>query len=510
MGKRFDPEFVRRAFAELNAQPRTRVTLGKSATSGRSIKVDIAELSIYIVGKPGTGKSTLQARLFLENQDHSKILIDPQGKMTKELILPKIKDPEGVIYFCPAEQWDRPLGFNPFDMGRFDTPFERDLLADNLQQIFAHLWVDSFKSYPNMAMVFRNALQVMVRIRGSTFLDMARFLIDKDFRQDKLKQIDDRDLYRFWTRHYTKDMGVSSYNKVDSFVSNATIRRIVCQRRSSFHLGEAMEEGRTILLDLGGLGENAANLLGGLVVSQVLSAIRRRMREPTESLKPFAIFVDEFQRFGGRAFETIITECRQQRSSVCIAHQYLGQLDHRMQKAVRQCAYLVCFEVDADTNRALREEFAPGPDLGHLPRFYAWVKIDSRKKGEPPKEEEVVTRKLEKGDLKAFAAINEMAKRRYGRPLRYFAGELDAELEEVQRRSYGEQAKKEAQEGSKEPISAKPSEPESPKPDGLRPLGPEDHRLAKLRHSPSAMPPRLARRQRDKLREQDDSVSEGV
>ncbi|MCZ7674008.1 MAG: hypothetical protein M5U34_46190 [Chloroflexi bacterium] len=91
-------------------QPSYKVTLGKSVATLRSMRVDISQLSTYIVGMPDMGKSNLLARLFLENPHHSKILIDPQGKLTNELILPNIKDPSQVIYFAPYEQRGKTTG----------------------------------------------------------------------------------------------------------------------------------------------------------------------------------------------------------------------------------------------------------------------------------------------------------------------------------------------------------------------------------------------------------------
>lgn len=74
---------------------------------------------IYILGKTGTGKSTLIANLIVSDvkNGHGLALIDPHGDLTDTVLnlVPKqrIKD---VIYFNPADL-DFPVAFNPLEKG---------------------------------------------------------------------------------------------------------------------------------------------------------------------------------------------------------------------------------------------------------------------------------------------------------------------------------------------------------------------------------------------------------
>jgi hypothetical protein len=365
----------------------------------RSLRVDIAQLSAYIVGMPDSGKSNLLANLFLENQDHSKILIDPQGKLTNELILPNIKDPSRVIYYAPFEQQDRPLGFNPFDLGKAPSRQARDALVGSLRSIFAHVWLDSFKEYPRMAMVIQNSLSLLVQFEGMTFLDMARLLIDKSYRTRLARQADDPWLRDFWLKHYSRDMGDSTYNKINEFIHIDAVRRSVCQPQSSFYLNEAMGEGKTIIVNLGGLQDNATDVLGALFVSRVLTEFIRREPIPTNQLTPFAVFVDEFDRFGkGQSFETIISKCRQQMAAVSVANQHWGQLSRSMQQTVMQAAYVISFQVDPKTAEGIQGVFGPQANLLGVPAHHAWVRITKTRTGSVPEVHLIKTKKAPKGD----------------------------------------------------------------------------------------------------------------
>lgn len=392
-----------------NTAPSYKVTLGKSVDTLRSVQVDIAQLSTYLIGFPGSGKTTMLARLFLENQEHSKVLIDPMGKLSNEAILPNIKDPSRIIYFAPFEQRRRPLAFNPFDAGRVLDGNERDDLAGSLRSIFAHLWLDSFRNFPNMAMVIQNSLNLLVQFEGMTFLDMARLLIDKGFRLRLAPQIEDQSLRDFWLNHYSNDMGISTYNKINEFIQIGAVRRVLCQPKSSFYVDRVMNEGKTLIVNLGGLQDNATSLIGALFVSQVLAELKRRESIPTEKLKPFSLFVDEFDLFGSQAFETVISKCRQQKSSVVIAHQHWGQLTSRMQQSVLQAAYIVAFQVDSITAKGLKGEFGNRTDLINVARHHAWVRIIPTKTGTLPKVDLIKTNNVPVGDPKKSEAIKQLA-----------------------------------------------------------------------------------------------------
>jgi hypothetical protein len=385
--------------------------------------VDIAQLSIYILGKPDAGKSNLLARLFLENQDHSKILIDPMGKLTNEVVLPNIEDPTRIIYFAPFEQRRRPLGFNPFDLGKTPDADERQALAGRLSAIFAHLWTDSYRQYANMEMVITNTLNLLVQFEGMTFTDMGRVLIDKRFRTRLASQVKDESLRSYWLGYYRDDMGTSTYNKVNQFIQVGFVGRSICQRRSSFYLGQAMKEGKTIIINLVNLPEPSKALIGALFVSQVLSELNKREGIPTDELPPFGVFVDEFDMFGSRAFETIISKCRQQKGSVCIAHQHWGQLSQRMRHSVIQTAYQICFEVDAITADGLKKQFGSETDLSLLPKHHAQVRLSGTKTGSVPEIDLLKIRKAPDGDPRNAEAVKR-AMWPLGRPLE----EVNAEI----------------------------------------------------------------------------------
>ena len=62
---------------------------------------------------------------------------------------------------------------------------------------------------------------------------------------------------------------------------------------------------------------------------------KSRIDIPEEQRKDFYLFVDEFQNFvSTETFEDILSEARKYRLCLTLAHQYIGQLDEDLRKAI--------------------------------------------------------------------------------------------------------------------------------------------------------------------------------
>ena len=78
------------------------------------IKTDDRRRHMYIIGRTGVGKTTLEETLALYDIEHNKGIgiIDPHGEMSERLLkfVPKSRI-DDVVYFNPADYF-YPLAFN--------------------------------------------------------------------------------------------------------------------------------------------------------------------------------------------------------------------------------------------------------------------------------------------------------------------------------------------------------------------------------------------------------------
>jgi type IV secretory pathway TraG/TraD family ATPase VirD4 len=80
------------------------------------------------------------------------------------------------------------------------------------------------------------------------------------------------------------------------------------------------------------LGENTSNLLGAFIVAQIQQAALSR--SSIKDRKPYYLYLDEFQNYTADNISDILSESRKYALSMVLAHQYLEQLDRKIQAAV--------------------------------------------------------------------------------------------------------------------------------------------------------------------------------
>jgi len=343
---------------------------------------------VYVIGKTGMGKSTL-----LENMAAQDILngeglavIDPHGSMAEKLLeyVPehRIKD---VVYFAPFDT-DYPISFNVLEDVGID---KRHLVASGLMSSFKKIWVDAWSA--RMEYILNNILLALLEFPGSTLLGVNRMLADKDFRKLVVDNIKDPSVHSFWVDEFAKygdrymqEAGAAIQNKIGQFTSNPLIRNIIGQPESSFDIRKVMDEKKIVIINLskGRIGEQNANLLGGMLITKIyLGAMSRADKSPDEMnrLPNFYLYVDEFQSFASDSFADILSEARKYKLNLTIAHQYVEQMSEAVRAAVfGNVGTMIVFRVGSFDAEIFEKEFAPlftAEDIVNLGMFQVYLRL---------------------------------------------------------------------------------------------------------------------------------------
>ena len=97
---------------------------------------------LYVIGKTGTGKSTLLYNLMLADLigGHGFALLDPHGDLATAIAdaTPAWRIEHGVIYLDPSDL-AHPIGFNPLD----NVPVDQRPLVAHVVAAFQHIWGNS-------------------------------------------------------------------------------------------------------------------------------------------------------------------------------------------------------------------------------------------------------------------------------------------------------------------------------------------------------------------------------
>ena len=340
---------------------------------------------MYVIGKTGTGKSTMLANMAINDLKNNEgmCIIDPHGDLVETLLdyIPshRIND---VIYFDPSDT-ERTVQINLFEG---ENVAHRELIASGIISIFHKLYGYSWG--PRLEYILRNALLTLLTTENARLSDILQLLTNAKFRAKIIDTLEDPILKSFWVdefnamqdRQRTESIA-SILNKVGQFVTSPLVRNVVNAHKSSFSIEEIMDEGKILLVNLsqGKLGEDNATLLGAMFITKIQLAAMARVHIKEENRRDFYLYVDEFQNFATDSFSKILSEARKYRLNLTLANQYISQIPEEVQKAIfGNIGNIVSFVMGADDAQVFTKEYGgkyTSEDLVSLGRYQIINKI---------------------------------------------------------------------------------------------------------------------------------------
>ena len=351
------------------------------------IKKEDRRLHMYVIGKTGMGKTTLLLNMALNDiyTGSGVCVIDPHGDMIESLLdyIPseRIND---IIYFNPADI-DYPIALNVLERVKTE---KRHLVVSGLISVFRKLYAEYWQH--RQEHILRNTILALLDYPGNkTLLGIYRILSDWRYRKKIIAKIKDPIVKSFWKTEFSRylyqfkgEALAPIQNKLGAFLSTPLIRNIVGQVKTKIDFRWIMDNQRILLVNLakGKIGEDNSSFLGSLIITKLQLAAMSRIDIPEEEREDFYLFVDEFQNFASiETFEDILSEARKYRLCLTLAHQYIGQLDEKLRKAIfGNIGTLIAFPVGAENGEFLEKEFYPEFDREDLidhDKYHIYLKL---------------------------------------------------------------------------------------------------------------------------------------
>lgn len=327
------------------------LVLGKLPACNRSLGLARSERDkhLYVCGGTGTGKSKFLENLIrqdIRNWSKSRcgmLVIDPHGSLY-----------DSLINWLAWTELDRPI--IPIDLRQDDWVVSYNLvrqraladpgvLVDNLTDAMAYVWGQGgTDKTPLFARWAGNVLRTLYE-KNLTLIDSEHLIdrVDKQMRYALTADLEHRPARQDWQfaatlspKDFEAQIG-STVNRLLRFIQNDTLRSIFGLPGVSLDLRAAIDEGGIILVSLATerakISKQNAELFATLLLSDLWTAAQERGKR--RGLKPFYVYLDEFQRFVSPTISDNLDEARGFGLHLTMAHQFPNQLLDRGESGKR-------------------------------------------------------------------------------------------------------------------------------------------------------------------------------
>ena len=372
------------------------VIVGANAFGGAVQEIGVTleqrQKHTYIIGKTGTGKTTLLKSSIYQDMLNGKGLavLDPHGDMFRELlsIVPENRRKD-VIVFDPSDR-DFPVGLNILDPGvDFASEDDKhDWITSAVLSVFKKL-SDDKQWGPRMEHILRNTTLTALQTPKPSLYTLQRLLTDKKYQKEVAKTLRDPVLKQFWDKEFklmgTMQMSAATApltHRLGHFITSKMSRHILLQEKSTVRIADIMNEGKILLVNLskGDIGEDQSEFFGTILTALIWMAAYQRTKIPEKKRKDLFVYVDEFQNFATPQFGAITSEGRKFHVSLIVSHQNIAQMEDKdlVKVIAGNAATIICLKANPEDEAFILPYMKPEVEKGdivNLAPYHFYMKV---------------------------------------------------------------------------------------------------------------------------------------
>jgi len=301
------------------------------------VPLTISELKTHglIIGATGSGKTTLIHHLMAQDilKGHSFAVLDMRGDLVNAAIeLCSDHVEPGEVALFDLREKHRPLGFNP--LAGAGEPYFRAL---GVLDVVA---TESESFGVQLAETLRMAVMLLAEVRAP-LTDLERVFYNSVLRGELVAQCRNEPVVSFWTRYSAlspdrqQALAMPVLNKVSLLFATDSLRRML-GNPTPCDLGAHLNRRGSVTLVSLAVDElhAAGRMVGSMLLATICREIFSRVEIPEPRRNPVRLYVDEFEHFGTKEFETILAEGRRFGLSLVLAHQTLAQLAPKVRSMI--------------------------------------------------------------------------------------------------------------------------------------------------------------------------------
>ena len=336
-------------------------------------------------GMTGVGKSTYLSTIVEQaiRSGRGVMVIDPHGGIVDAALkrIPKSRTKDVILVHA---QKDRVAGINIFEGDASDDE-KVAAIVDTFVKIFGTSFMFSSENVLRWA-----CYAVLEGVQSPTLMDVKRFLKSKKFMAKVLSRVTNPNVLAEFEGYDTKDWErkrveqiAPVLNKLDQFLAHSLIRCLVGQRGKGVDFKQVLDRKQILLINLEGLGNRGAEMVGGFAFSQLFFASQKRKDRKSIHM----VVIDELQKFISSPIDFVLAESRKFGLSLHGGTQIVAALPVNIQEAIfGNVATTAIYRVSGKDAEILMKEMASSlrPDvLQNLADYRALVRylVYSKQKG---------------------------------------------------------------------------------------------------------------------------------
>ena len=310
----------------------------------------------HIVAGSGHGKTQTLQYLIAEDLagvargERSVIVLDSQGDLIRTIAGLKLFAPgealhERVVLIDPTDV-EYPVSLNLFDVGldRLDqySQLDRERLTNSILELYDFVLGSllSAEMTQKQNVIFRYVTRLMLHIPDAT-IHTFRELMEPDSEVTFAPHIQKltgtaRQFFEseFSSREFTQTRR-QVVRRLWGILENQTFERMFAHPRSKLDLFAEMNAGKVILINTAKdlLKEQGTEIFGRFFIALIAQAAQERATLPANKRMPTFVYVDEAADYFDRNIGLILSQARKFNVGMVLAHQYIGQLDPKLQEA---------------------------------------------------------------------------------------------------------------------------------------------------------------------------------
>ena len=311
----------------------------------------------HLVAGSGHGKTQTIQQLILHDLatviqgNASIVVLDSQGDLINTISNLAIFRPDSPLFdrlvIVDPTDVEYPVALNLFDvkMDRINqySQLERERMINGILELYDFVLGSllAAEMTQKQSVIFRYITRLMLHIPNATILTLRDLLEEggADKYREHINKLEGSARSFFESEFDSKEFAQTKkqvLRRLWGILENQSFERMFLHPRNKLDLFTEMNSGKVILINTAKdlLKDEGTQMFGRFFIAMIAQAAQERSVIPQHERMPTYVYIDEAADYFDRNIRIILEQARKYKVGMILAHQFMGQMDSKLQEAV--------------------------------------------------------------------------------------------------------------------------------------------------------------------------------